>query len=187
MLLSQTHEKWVKNGRPYRTYRQQAEGLCRALRYFQLRGMFVRQLTISGIPFLDLPALAAICGLCPSLQKCTVLKTEQIRVHDLPRFFLEYVAKQDKHVEYDIAPLYETGPKWSNTVPTGGRDATNRKGTFGITHSDSGVKTNVAIVQFCVYSLFPALKGMWNGITFLELFIPNAHCLDSRRTRTHVL
>lgn len=159
MLLSQTHQKWDKVRRAYRSFRRQAEGLGRALRYFQLNGKYIRQLTISGVPLLDLHALAAICSLCPRLQKCTVLKTEQIRVHGLPRFFLEYVAKQKKYVEFDISPLYETGPRWANTNPAGGFDSTDRKGTYGITYSDSGVKTNVAIVQFCVYSLFPALKG----------------------------
>lgn len=162
VLLSQSHQAWdpTIERRPVHTYLLQAEGLCRALRSFLNHGSSIRHLTISRIPFFDLGVLEAVCDLCPNLEKCTVLKTEQIRFHDLAPFFSNYVAKHKKHVEFDIAPLFETGPRWSNTDPDGGPDSTYRKGTYGITHSDSGIKNNVAIVQFCAYTLFPALKGM---------------------------
>lgn len=160
-MLSNTHKGWNKQRkvRPWYSYEAHAQGLCRAFRYFDLAGRYVRQVTIAGIPFLDVYGLAAICKLCPKLEKCTAFKNEQIRFQDLPKFFDNYASKENRHdIEFDIAPLYETGPRWSNTVWNSDYDSTHRKGTFGVTHTDSGVKTNVAIVQACIYTLFPALK-----------------------------
>lgn len=144
--------------RTWYSYERYAAGLCRAFRYFDLVGHCVRQVTITGLPFFDVYGLAAICELCPNLEKCSVLKNEQIKFHELPQFFNNYVCKKNRRsIEFDIAPLYETGPRWNNESRVG-VDSTSRRGTFGITHTDSGIKTNVAIVQACIYNLFPALK-----------------------------
>lgn len=146
------------HGRPHYTYARQAHGLGRMLRAFKLVGNTIRDLTLCGVTFLDYRVMTTICRECRGLQIFRAFKNENFRFHELVQF-LEYIKTEKKHVKFDIAPAYESGPRFSNFNSAGEQASTHRKGTFGVSHTDCGLKTQVALAKHFLYDFAPALYG----------------------------
>lgn len=160
LTVATGHSAWendVKCRRRYNYYRL-AHGWGRTLRAFKLVGKFVTDLTMCGLPFLDWRGIAAICDMCVNLKKFNAFKNESVGFYQLVSFFKHYVpAHRKKHIKFDIAPAHESGPRFSNFNSAGERVSYDRKGDFGVSHADSGVKTNVALAKHFLYDFAPAL------------------------------
>lgn len=180
-MVSQSYIQWDKAQiiRPYTKYKVLAENMGRMFRAFSLKGETIVDLTLCRIPFLDLKGVAAIVDLCPKLQRCEILKCEMIRFHQLAPFFRHYVPNGKKHVRFDISPLFEVGPSWVGSP--------ERKGTYGLTHSDSGSKLPVSFAKQCLYHLFPAIYGKPKERSILVMTITDLLFCESCWARTHDL
>lgn len=144
----------------------------RLSRSFQLWGSSIRHLYLTKVPFMDVMTLGMWLKEMPKLETLTVLRCEHIRMFDLvPLVGMvhDHNEKSGSKLMLDVAPFYELGPRNANfkgnsIAPEPDlRPSTERKGTFGVTFADPGVKIPAAVVEFLFYELLPKLEGRWSS------------------------
>lgn len=164
-MVSEVHPRWYPQtqSRPTPSYSDEARGLGRFLRSMSLRGNITRNLTLCGVKFLDHKVAGGVVRLLPNLERLEIVKCEMFRYHQTAPFvsFIKDVqTERGCNIYLDVAPLYETGTRWKDW--TGGKwdeKTSYHKGTFGLTHSDSGTKIGTAVVTYLFFHLLPALDG----------------------------
>lgn len=144
----------------------------RLSRSFQLWGSSIRHLYLTKVPFMDVMTLGIWLKEMPKLETLTVLRCEHIRMFDLvPLVGMvhDHNEKSGSKLMLDVAPFYELGPRnanfkgSSNAAEPDLQPSTERKGTFGVTFADPGVKIPAAVVEFLFYELLPKLEGRWSS------------------------
>ncbi|KAF3764239.1 hypothetical protein M406DRAFT_330587 [Cryphonectria parasitica EP155] len=169
LMVTRTHRDWHVNKniafRPKADYWRMGTSLCRLFRSFSLHTHNTYFLTLANLEHVDDRVAAGLVKLLPKLKKLEIVNCEMFRLHHVARF-LDLIADLQKergtYIHIDIAPLFERGCMWMNdnsqTWNVKGPE-TSRKGTFGVTWTDSGVKIPTAIVGLLFYRLLPAIYG----------------------------
>lgn len=105
----------------------------------------------------------------PNLERLEIVGCEMFRLNHVAPF-LDFIAQtqrqRDKHIHCDIAPLFERGPMWKNgNKSLNGTNGQSRKGTFGVTWTDGGIKIPTAIVGLLFFQLLPAIDGNFTPVS----------------------
>lgn len=152
-------------------YEKLAQGIVRLTRSFRLWGASIEHLYLTKVPYMDVKTLGMWLKEMPNLKTLTVLRCEHIRLFDVVPL-LDMVndhRKSGSDLKLDVAPFYELGPRdanfegdplaWEEDL----RPLYERKGTFGVTFGDPGVKIHAAVVEYLFYELLPKLEGKWSS------------------------
>ena len=103
----------------------------------------------------------------PNLKTLTIVRCEHIRLFDMVSLvdMVHEHQKTGSELKLDVAPFYELGPRNVNfegdpfAFEDHLRPSIDRKGTFGVTFGDPGVKIHAAVVEYLFYELLPMLEG----------------------------
>lgn len=184
-MVSQTHLEFADISdrhdlRLFPNYDVLADSVNRLTRSFLLRGASVEHLTLHRVPFADVSVISGWVQHLPNLKRLEIIGCEMFRFHQMAPFYRTIAEMQKmggRHIHTDIAPLYETGFRWTNDLATTNPESSevdqgwswetynpvkrpdSRLGEFGLTWSDTGIKLPVAVATECMWNLFPAMVG----------------------------
>ncbi|KUI70101.1 hypothetical protein VM1G_06053 [Cytospora mali] len=151
----------------YPSYEKIAQGIVRLTRSFRLWGRSIEHLYLTKVPFMDVKVLGMWLQEMPNLKTLTIFRCEHIRLFDMvPLLDMVHNHREaGSDLVLDVAPFYELGPRhanfkgdplaWDNNL----RPTYDRKGTFGVTFADPGVKIHAAVVEYLFYELLPKLEA----------------------------
>lgn len=160
------------------TYEKLAQGIVRLTRSFRLWGKSIENLYLIKVPFMDVKILGMWLKEMPNLKTLTILRCEHIHLFDVVPLLdmVDDHRRSGSQLRLDVAPFYERGVRYANfegdslAWDEALRPSSERKGTFGVSFSDPGVKIHVAVVEYLFYELLPKLEGRWSSLSeFVEI------------------